>query len=290
MGTAKRVPISKRFGSGVACAAWLAAGAALAQQPEPPGPQPPPPAAAPAAQAAGKSDSTTVSGVVVQGRTKEAQKAFAQAVQKFVHDQGRPGMNGQISRWRKPLCPVTVGLTPAFDAFVTQRLKDVAGEVGLPKDACKRGVNVLVIFTIHPDALMADVRDHHAQLLGFHEPGERKSLAAFEPPMKSWYVTLTRQGAGAKVDWDYGGLMPDLLPHGGGHFPPVFFSDFGFALVVVDPSRLEGQEIGAIADRIALLALSKPAPREGCSALPSVIDVSDPMCPVGRFDQRPDDL
>lgn len=261
----------KRLAPVLSCAVWLMAATATAQ-----------PASGAARPPAAGSDSTAVSGVTVEARSAASVKAFAKKVEQFVHDHGRLGMNGQVSRWRKALCPTTEGLSPAFDDFVTARIKAVAGDVGLPEQACAHGIDVLVVFTTRPDALMADIRDHHPQMLGFHEPGERKSLAKFEPPMKSWYVTLTRQGTAAKVDWDNGGLFPDLLPHGGGHFPPVFFSDFGFALVVVDSTKVEGEEIGTVADRIALLALSKPAEHDGCSALPSVLDALDSACPDGQ--------
>ena len=33
---------------------------------------------------------------------------------------------GQIARWEKRICPLTIGLTPAFNAFVTARVKEVA--------------------------------------------------------------------------------------------------------------------------------------------------------------------
>ena len=233
---------------------------------------------APAAPSTDTSDSTTVSGVVIQAHKKAEMQAFAKAVETFVHAQGRPGMNGQISRWRHRVCPMTAGLAPNFNAFVSKRVKEVAARVGVPAGVCQ-GVNVLVVFTALPDRVMADVRDHHAALLGYHQRSEAKSLAVFEPPMKSWYVTGTRQGDSMKIDYDNGGLFPDLLPHGAGHLPAPFFSDFGFALVVVDSKQIEGREIGPVADQIAMLALSKPAPREGCSPLPTVMDVLDPACP-----------
>ena len=233
---------------------------------------------APAAPSTDKPDSTAVSEIVVQAHKKAEMQAFAKSVETFVHAQGRPGMNGQISRWRYRVCPMTAGLAPSFNAFVSKQVKDVAARVGVPAGAC-HGVNVLVVFTAQPDRLMADVRDHHAALLGYHQRSEAKSLAVFEPPMKSWYVTGTRQGDSRKIDYDNGGPFPDLLPHGAGHLPAPFFSDFAFTLIVVDSRQLEGHEIGPVADEIAMLALSKPAPREGCSPLPTVMDVLDPACP-----------
>ncbi|HEY5409187.1 MAG TPA: hypothetical protein VIJ94_00545 [Caulobacteraceae bacterium] len=93
--------------------------------------------------------------------------------------------------------------------------------------------------------------------------------------MKIWYVTMTISGDFRHIDRAYG----RLLPNGFTHFPPPMKSEFAFALVVVDAKLLEGQAIAPVADRIAMLVLSKPAPRDGCSPLPSVMDVLEPKCP-----------
>ena len=256
-----------------AAAAWLVASAAFAQ------PAPTRPSDASSAQ---KAESTTVGEVVVRAPAPSIPRSFARSVEKFVHDVGRPGPVGQISRWATPVCPVTVGLTPAFDSFVNRRIKEIAARVGAPsRDACRGGANVMVAFTPQPDELMADVRKHHEGLLGFHYIVETRSLAAFEPPMKSWYVTATRIADSdfAMIDQAYASHEP---PQGGSHIPPPLKSEFAFVLVVVDANLLEGQAIGPVADRIAMLVLSKPALREGCSPLPSILDFLDPKCPPGR--------
>ncbi len=94
--------------------------------------------------------------------------------------------------------------------------------------------------------------------------------------MKSWYVTKTTIAGGdlAMLDQAY----TPRPPQGGSRIPPPLQSQFVFVLVVVDANLLEGQAIGPVADRIAMLALSRPAAREGCSALPSVMDLLDPGC------------
>ena len=252
------------LGPVLAWALCLIAGAALAQAAPAPAP-----------------GSTTVGEVVVHGVPPATSKAFETAVSKFVHDLGRPGPIGQISRWRRPLCPLTLGLSQGFDDFVTKRIREVAARVGAPGAGdCRGEVNVLVAFTTDPDALMTDVRKHHEGLLGYHFVGQTRSLAAFEPPMKSWYVTLTTMPGTDFVMVDQAYAQG---PPGGAssHIPPEYRSQFAFVLVVIDARLLEGQAIGPVADRVAMLSLSKPAPRDGCSALPSILDLLDPKCPSG---------
>jgi hypothetical protein len=258
-------------------AAWLAAGAALAQPASPPAPTADSPAPATAAPSAAKPDSTTVGEVVVQGRSPQAGKSFAAAVDKFVHAQGRSSFGHAPARWDRQLCPKTAGLKPDAGDLVSRRIKEVAARVGAPADGKCRGDNVLVVFTARPDTLMADVRDHHPELLGYHFVGQTKSLAAFSPPMKSWYVTTTD----GRLDAAYA-HEPACIDLLGCRILPPLHSRFAFALVVVDSSWLVGRPIGAVADAIAMTVLSQPARRDGCSSLPSIMDTLDPACSPGE--------
>ena len=56
--------------------------------------------------------------------------------------------------------------------------KDIATQVGAPSPGdCPKQDNVMVVFTTKPDQFMADVRDHHDGLVGYHYVGETKSAA-----------------------------------------------------------------------------------------------------------------
>jgi hypothetical protein len=62
-----------------------------------------------------------------------------------------------MARWStaEPLCPQATGLPPAFEVFVTERIREVAGRVGAPLQAivpCKP--NMVVFFTAHPQELL----------------------------------------------------------------------------------------------------------------------------------------
>ena len=266
-----------RSRTALACAAWLTASVALAQ-PAPRAAATAPPAASP----------TVVSGVDVEVRLPpDVMKRIDSAVTSFVHTQARPKVGAiyRFSQWGYQVCPTTFGLTPDMNAFVSQRIKDVAAKAGVPGDGTCSGTNVLVVITSQPAALMADVRDHHENLLGYHFIGETKALAAFQPPMKSWYVTttskpvyITKNSPVYRVlDYAYGPMVD--CPQERCRFLPVMKSRFAFALIVVEAGRIAGKPIGAVADEIAMTALSRAGPREGCSPLPTVMDLLDPACP-----------
>jgi hypothetical protein len=250
--------------SAVAAALLFGAGLSWAQTPPAP---------------AAKDDSTAVAGVTVETRKGgDARKAFPSVVEKFVQSHQADGPHGNLTRWTTGLCPAVEGLSTEFDAFVYHRLLAVADDVGVPKPKpgdCRHS-NVLVLFTTEPQKVIDDVRAHHPLLLGYHYPSDTKQLATFQPPMRSWYVTDTRTWAQTQIDDpDYPAPTAPT-----GRIKNGMTSEFMFALVVVDPSVLDGQRIGRVADDIAEHVLSNPGARRGCASLPSILDALDMACPA----------
>lgn len=227
----------------------------------------------------GDTESSDGGQIVVTGRAQARDKAFERTVREFVAQIGKPGPIGQLSRWGDPVCPMVQGLSEGFDRFVEHRIREVAASVGAPSEGDCAQYNVWVVITEQPDRFMADVRRNHPALLGYHYVGQRKSLAAFESPMKSWYATgTTIVGQGAQLDHAYG---PGLPENSGSRIKPLYQSRFAFVLVVVDFDAIEGQAIGPVADRIAMQVLGNARSHPGCAALPSVLDYLESDCPEG---------
>jgi len=268
----------KCFACALSCIGWLATSSVYAQSVSVPAANPAPPSDVDTS--ADKSNTRADNDIVVTGRREVPSETFHQAVKKFVRGLGRPGPINQISRWGESVCPKTTGLSPGFNDHVTKRIKEIAIRVGVPGSGdCRKNGNVLVVFTTKPDQFMADVRDHHEGLLGYHYVGQTKSLATFQPPMKSWYVTMSIiPGAYAAFDQAYAPSPPGRT---GSRIRPPLKSRFAFALVVIDSNLLDGQAIGPVADKIAMLVLSAPTLRDGCNALPSIMDYLEPSCSSG---------
>ncbi len=55
-------------------------------------------------------------------------------------------------------------------------------------------------------------------------------------------------------------------------------SSFEHVIIVVDPRLVAGQELGAVSDYIAMLALTQITPPDGCVSLPSVANLLAPGC------------
>jgi hypothetical protein len=241
------------------------------------------------AQASGGSPNSTVEGLTVVAPRQPDAEQLPHIVFKFVQSHGAPGRIDQLTRWGTPPCPTTAGLPESFNTFVSKRVVEVASQVGAPtnkKPACK--MNLLIVFTDQPQALLDKVRRQRPQLLGFHYAAQAKRLATINRPIQAWYVTGTTSSR-PSANNDLGGLVQlddPFEPMSGGapgsRLTSHISSEFLAALVVVDTSKTAGRKIGAIADHVAVLSLTRPSQPRPCGELPSILDTMNPDCPSER--------
>jgi len=231
----------------------------------------------------------TVEGVTVVGPSQPDAKELPSIIFKFVQSHGAPGRIDQLTRWGSPPCPTTAGLPEAFNTFVSRRVVEIASQVGAPTrktPTCR--MNLLIIFTDQPQALLDKIRRRRPQLLGFHYAAQAKRLATINRPIQAWYVTGTMSSRPSSSN-ETGGLAKlddpfEQTPGGaaGSRLTSHVSSQFLAILVVVDTTKTAGQPIGAITDQVAVLSLTRPAQPRPCGELPSILDVVNPDCPSDR--------
>jgi hypothetical protein len=251
--------------------------------------------AGPAPDPAPSADPTAVQGVTVAPPLSREAK-FARALN-FIQSHGAPSRIGQLARWKDRICPLTLGLTPALNAFVSARVRLLAGRVGAPVYKTGRcRPNVEILFVDRPQALMDAVSRERGVLLGFHYAAATQRLARVTRPIEARYLTSTQGGGGnTTLDVAAGGLF-DGAP--GPITGPVSLADagagpggcagsrltecvrslFSNVLIVVNAPAMEGRQIGPIADYIAMLALSQAKSLDACGALDSVLDALAQSC------------
>jgi hypothetical protein len=204
---------------------------------------------------------------------------------------------GNLARWRggmQSICPLTVGLTPGYNAFVTARLRALAAYVGAPVDSnphCKNNVNIL--FTDMPQERMDIVMKWATVYFRNRYSGGMRNLIAFrsDHAIQGWYMT-TRGGA-IVLNSDVGLVGLNVLPVwpqitqnyigsnslgtrlGGGSGSG---SGIGIVILVVDTTKVVGYAIGATADYLAMLTLSVAQSPDHCDPLPSILDLLSSSC------------
>jgi hypothetical protein len=217
-------------------------------------------------------------------------------------------LTGKIARWETGICPLTVGQPADVIQFVTGQVRDIAAAVGAPVNAtpsCKP--NIEIIFTTTPQALLDNIRAHDTDYLGYATSNaQREKLAVVTRPIQAWYTTQTRdlhgmgridgaqaRGGGIAMANFTGFAMPTTsginrdplyLPDAsyaattGNHISDGMRSALYHVIIVVDPSKLAGNEIGPLSDYIAMLALTQLNSLDTCQELPSIVNILAPGC------------
>lgn len=221
-----------------------------------------------------------------------------QVLEKFVESFATPTrITGKMARWSDGVCPVTVGLGPRYAAFINQRVRDVARQAGAPVNpaaGCK--ANIEIVFSTAPQALLDNIRKNHRSYLGYYDnQAQLEKLATVSRPIQAWYTTATADLEG-KVEIDSGktigqglevwlpcdrvpGVCLVNLPNAraeavtGSRLGDGLRSSLYHVIIVADPNRLLDHEVGALADYIALLALSQVNIPNSCQPLASIISL-----------------
>jgi hypothetical protein len=158
------------------------------------------------------------------------------------------------------------------------------------RDPCRP--NLVVLATDQPQPLMDMIRAKHSSLLGFHYRSQAEKLATMRLPIQAWYATVTEDFWGM-INPDTQGLnisaampgvaalpgLPGALHVSGARFWDGLKSEFAIATIIVDTRKIPGQQIGALADYIAMLALSQGQSYDTCQAVPTITNLMAPDCP-----------
>ena len=207
------------------------------------------------------------------------------------------GTTRDLARWRggkQSICPLTVGLIPEDNAFVTARLRALAAYVGAPLQSNPQcTTNVQIHFTSNPKQAMDDVINWATVAFGIRYSGGQRDLIAYrsDHAIQGFYIT-TRGGAIVlNTDVALAGL--DVLPVwprinqkylgsdtlgtrlGGGSGSGI---GIGVVVLVVDTAKVADYTIGTIADYLATLTLSVVQSPDHCDSLPSILDLMSSSC------------
>jgi beta-lactamase regulating signal transducer with metallopeptidase domain len=249
----------------------------------------PAPVTAAAAQPipSGAPESITVTATPLPGRS---------AVDEFIYSYPTAvRATDKIARWKVGICPTVAGLPQHFADFVSRRLIAIARKAGAPVNAdpnCRH--NIEIVFTTRPQALADDIHNNHRPFLGpFDNLHQADALAKVTHDVQAWYLTGTFGPDGTiRVD----NPRQDFLTAGGdglgrgrvfyaagaGRFNNGIGSTLYNVIIVADPTKLGDYEMGALADYIAMLALSQPKSFDACWEVPSITNLLTRDCEADR--------
>jgi hypothetical protein len=227
-----------------------------------------------------------VENIIVTAPKQRPEKALTEFI--IGHTAPSP-LLGKIARWKTGICPLTIGLPAKFNFYIDQRILRVATTAGAPlapSEPCRP--NVLVLATPEPQKLLDYIREKRKALLGFHYRPQTRRIATMTLPVQAWYSTATEDFRGfVSADLPSGSLGYGVMSANGeiagyntsgSRTGDGLKSEFTTAIIIVDTGKIGGQEIGPLADYIAMLALSQGQYYDTCQEIPTITNLMAPGC------------
>ena len=246
------------------------AGAAEAQQ-RPPARDPP----ASQDQAAPPEQSITVIGEPPPDADRRRREAGD-----YVDSHAVEARTGQVARWHERICVRTWGLPLELNAQISNRVMDVADQIGIPTDRSELcSPNVRIGFTTAPQSMIEQAARRNRLILGFHYARQRERLMRIRQPVQAWYVTTTSNGLLEEID------EAGVRGVGGGagsRLSAYVSSGFAHVLIFADARIVAGQSVESIADLLAFVALTQTPVADGCDPSATILNLMNPACPPSR--------
>ena len=193
-------------------------------------------------------------------------------------------VSDEISRWKNGICPATHGLSLAeYDDYVTQRMRQLAHEVGAPVQTASCRHNIDVVFTDKPQEFLDRVKKEGSALLG-PQPSRAERIGTMRFAIQAWYATGTRDINGLLLFDDqedtFGGGLRGLPERAiqGSLLGTGLRSELFHIFIVADTSKTKDFLLGAIADYVAVLALTQTQSFQACKSIPSITNLVSPGC------------
>lgn len=237
---------------------------------------------------------TEVEGVVVTAPGSE------EAIRNFVATVADPVRGErQLARWDRSICTGVAGMHRRYAEFLNDRIARAAIRVGLEAGEPGCRANVMIFLTGDSDALARDVVENQRSLVsywGFQGNTQgRAALANFATaprPVRWWHVSHTMTPEGQIADSSLAGTMnfggspesdsSSMLQSITANVVQVRYlgrlrrttrQNFSHVVIIVDANRISGLPFGAVADYVAMVALSQLDPQAPTDGYPSILNL-----------------
>jgi hypothetical protein len=212
--------------------------------------------------------------IIVEGmRAKERDQKIAD----FIGALTKAPVGGQISRFEEKACPTALGLAPAQNKVVADRMRTVAKAAGVPLGDEKCAPNIFVVVAQDKEAVLKDLRSKYADPLGDRGKVYNKASLA-----STWFIEgrLDANGIQVGVKGDSGdgaaGYYTVEAPDGSSRLRPVSRPHFLAAVMVVEPAAIAGLTTTQLADHAAMRLFARTDPnRVAKTSAPTILSVLD---------------
>ena len=232
-------------------------------------------AASPYAQA---EESNSGSTIVVTGKPTLTEAKTLEAVRRVART-----VDGQLARFKEPVCPLVTGFQSQYEALVAKRIRAVAEEVGAGAGEEGCVTNLYVVVVDDGRGFVAELHRQHPEALAGLSKQELATLTNDEGAARSWTATAQINSLGATVGrppptagggavkYGFGGSsmyfgdVNVMRVYESSNIDPSVQQAIVSAWIVLETGATIGKSLTQLADYAALrgLAMVRPAELDG---------------------------
>lgn len=254
----------RSFRTSISVSAWLAVTPSLAQTPSP--------APDPVLGVVAEIDSVTI-----KATNRKRVLDYARDVSALRGD--------QISRRPLRLCPLVAGAPAEINTYVTARLRQVGESVSMSFETKACRPNLLVLFSREPDVMLKQARARYKiSFAGAQLPAIERFIA--DPrPVRWWHMVVPTSNLGP-VATMADAFGPEELRASGSRIVSPTRNLIGASVVVIDARQVNGVEIAALADYVAMVSLADIDARTDLPTQASILNLFAPGAPADKVAKR----
>ncbi|WP_213980019.1 hypothetical protein [Sphingomonas sp. dw_22] len=204
-------------------------------------------------------------GIVVTGQREVTPKVAHHYVRQIMSS-----VDGQLIRFKDPVCPAVIGFADPYNAMIAKRIRKIAAKAGVRVAGEKCRGNLILVLTPDADALVKDMRKNNPEI--FEGVNTVDLQRAFQDgPVHVWNTTEILNEDGQRAT---GGTLTvksaSILEL------PTQQAIVG-SMVVIDNDAALGKTLTQIADYTAMRALAGARPPKAGIEAETILTLFDPQ-------------
>ena len=182
---------------------------------------------------------------------------------------------GQIGKFHAPVCPAVMGLPPAQNQMVAERMRRVAQAVGIRTAEAKCAPNVLLIASIDKGSTIEALYESYPAYFRGVPRKDVRRMAESKEPSVAWQIPglLSADGTTLKK-LPLGGPYINEGTNSGSRVRAGTMPQFVASVVMVERAALTGLNVTQVADFAAMRAFADTEPRRAAaSGAPTILTI-----------------
>lgn len=211
--------------------------------------------------------------IVVTGERNAAER-----VRDFVGALTWTPVGRQLARFEQSVCPVAIGLAKPQAQTVSQRIRRVAGTVGIRVGGPGCAPNIVVVVTSDKAAFLKELRRRHPEYFGDLSSSRVRALLRQPGPATAWQLNgppISARGTELTVDPSLD-LYVNRTSEPASRLSEPARPQFDASVLIVERRALTGLTATQLADYAALRTLTGARPeRLSANSAPTILTLLD---------------